>query len=235
MLIHPDTGGRRPRSEPLLTTPRKVLIVDDHPVFRFGMAQLISQEEDLLVCGEASSPFGALELMRASKPDIAIVDVSLQGANGIDLLKRMKSEKPRLPVLMVSMHDETLYPLRALRAGAGGYVTKRAATAEVVTAVRQVLAGKIYLGAELAERLILKSLDNGGKHTGSPVDPLSDRELEVLHLVGRGLSTRDIAQQLNLSIKTVESHRANIKMKLGCKDGSEMVRFAMDWTTQQSI
>lgn len=199
------------------------------------MAQLISQEEDLLVCGEASSSAAALELMRASRPDIAIVDVSLQGANGIDLLKRMKSEKPRLPVLMVSMHDETLYPLRALRAGAGGYVTKSAAVSEVVTAVRQVLAGQIYLCAELAERLILKSLDSGRMHTGSPVDPLSDRELEVLHLVGRGISTRDIAQQLNLSVKTVESHRANIKIKLGCKNGGELVRFATDWAMQQSI
>ena len=136
---------------------------------------------------------------------------------------------------MISLHDETLYPLRSLRAGASGYVTKRAAVNEIVAAVRHVLDGEIYLGADLAQRLILKSFGSGGTDAGSPVDPLSDRELEVLELVGRGLGTRDIAERLNLSVKTVEGHRANIKIKLGCKDGSEMVRFAMDWTAQQNV
>lgn len=235
MSIQPDSGMHGSLSEPRARLKRKVLIVDDHPVFRFGMVQLISQEEDLHVCGEAATSAGALEAMRVGDPDVAIVDISLQGANGIDLLKRMKSEKPRMPVLMISMYNETLYPLRALRAGASGYVTKRAALADIVTAVRQVLAGDIYLGTDLAERLILKSLGNGKGDPGSPVDPLSDRELEVMELIGRGFSTRDIAQQLNLSVKTVESHRANIKLKLGCKDGVEMVRFAMDWTLQQAL
>jgi DNA-binding NarL/FixJ family response regulator len=235
MLIHPDSQERRSPSAPISQQQRKVLIVDDHPVFRFGLSQLIAQEEDLRVCGEASTSADALDVMRTRKPDIAIVDVSLQGANGIDLLKRMKSENPALPVLMISMHDETLYPLRALRAGANGFMTKRATMNEVVAAVRQVLGGQIYLGADMAQRLILKSLSIGTTNVGSPVDPLSDRELEVLQLVGRGLSTRDIAKQLKLSVKTVESHRANIKLKLGCKDGGEMVRFAFDWTAQQSL
>lgn len=199
------------------------------------MVALISQEDDLEVCGEAANSASALETMRARNPDLAIVDVSLQGANGIDLLKRMKSEKPRLPVLIISMHDETLYPLRALRAGASGYVMKRAGVAEVLAAVRQVLSGQIYLGPEMAERLILKSVCNAGSDEASPVDALSDRELEVMQLIGRGLSTREIAGQLHLSVKTVESHRSHIKGKLGCRDGGEMVRFAMDWTAQQSV
>jgi DNA-binding NarL/FixJ family response regulator len=235
MVIPSDSAAPRSRRVTSPKPKRKVLVVDDHPVFRFGLAQLIAREDDLEVCAEAASAGAALEAMRTHNPDIAIVDVSLQGANGIDLLKRMKSEKPRLHVLMISLHEETLYPLRSLRAGASGYVTKRAGVNEIITAVRHVLGGQIYLGAELAQRLILKSLGSGGSGAGSPVDPLSDRELEVLQLLGRGLGTRDIAERLNLSVKTIESHRANIKIKLGCKDGSEMVRFAMDWTAQQRL
>lgn len=233
MVIPSETAV--PVSRRSLPRKRKVLIVDDHPLFRLGLVELLARQEDMEVCGEAANSAAALEVMRASDPDLVIVDVSLPGANGIDLTKRIKAEKPGLPVLIVSIHDGTLYPLRALRAGASGYVIKRAAVSEVVGAVRHVLTGQIYLAAELAERLILKSIGHDGAHANSPVDPLSDRELEVMELVGRGFSTRDIAGRLNLSVKTVESHRAHIKEKLGCKDGAEMVRFAMDWTSHQNL
>ena len=223
-----------PPSEPTATSSiqRKVLLVDDHPVFRNGVGALISSEPDLLVCGEAESAPAALAAMRSLKPDVAILDISLHGTNGIELIKLMLAENPRLPLLMVSMHDESLYALRALRAGARGYVMKTEAMRDILTAVRKVLAGEIYVSACFGERLIFKAIQSLDGGMGSPVDKLSDRELEVLQLLGKGFGTREVADELHLSIKTIETHRAHIKEKLGFKDAGEMVRFAIDWVAQ---
>jgi DNA-binding NarL/FixJ family response regulator len=211
---------------------KRILVVDDHPVFRHGIASLIGSEPDLMVCGEAANSPSALEAMRRLKPDAALIDISMPGANGIELIKLMKAEQPRLPLLILSIHDESLYALRALRAGALGYVMKAEALDYVLTALRKVLTGEVYVSPRFSERLIFKAVHSLEGGMGSPVDKLSDRELEVLQLLGRGFGTREVAAELNLSIKTVETHRAHIKEKLGFKDAGEMVRFAIDWVSQ---
>jgi DNA-binding NarL/FixJ family response regulator len=212
---------------------RRVLIVDDHPVFRHGISALINAEADLEVCGEASSSPSALEAMRQLKPDVALLDISLPGTNGIELIKLMKAEQPKLPLLVLSMHDESLYALRALRAGALGYVMKAEALTHVLTAIRKVIVGEIFVSPRLSERLIFQAIQSTDAGSGSPVDKLSDRELEVLELLGRGFGTKEVAAELHLSVKTIETHRAHIKEKLGFRDAGEMVRFAIDWVAQE--
>jgi DNA-binding NarL/FixJ family response regulator len=214
------------------TTKKRILVVDDHPVFRHGLQELIDGQPDLTVCGEAGAAPQALDVMRATKPDLAIIDISLQGTNGIELIKLMKAEQPRLPILVLSMHDEALYAVRALKAGALGYVMKAEPAENVVSGIRRVLEHRIFVSPRLSEHLIFRAVESLETGAGSPVDQLSDRELEVLDLLGKGHNTRSIAQALNLSVKTIETHRAHIKEKLGCKDASEMVRFAIDWVAQ---
>jgi len=216
-------------------TRHRVLIVDDHPVFRHGIVALINGESDLEVCGDASDSRSALDAMRRLEPDVALVDISLPGTNGIELVKLMKAERPKLPILMLSMHDESLYALRALRAGALGYVMKAEALSQVLSGLRKVLKGEIYVSPKFSEQLIFKAVQSIDGGMGSPVDKLSDRELEVLELIGQGFSTRDIAEKLHLSVKTIETHRAHIKEKLDFKDASEMVRFAIDWVAQEKM
>lgn len=212
---------------------RRILIVDDHPVFRRGIAAMIGEQGDLTVCGEADNAPSALDAMRRLKPDLALLDISLPGANGIELIKLMLAEQPKLPVLMLSMHDESLYALRALRAGAKGYVMKAEAMTQVIAALRKVLGGEIYVSPRFSERLVFKAIRSLEGGMGSPVDRLSDRELEVLQFLGRGFGTREIANELHLSVKTIETHRAHIKEKLGFKDAGEMVRFAIEWVAQE--
>ncbi len=212
---------------------KRILIVDDHPVFRRGIAALIGEQEDLAVCGEADNAPSALEAMRKWKPDLALVDISMPGTNGIELIKLMLSEQPKLFILILSMHDESLYALRALRAGAKGYVMKAEAMTHVIAAIRKVLAGEIYVSPQFSERLVFKAIRSLEGGMGSPVDKLSDRELEVLQLLGKGFGTREIANELHLSVKTIETHRAHIKEKLGFKEAGEMVRFAIDWVAQE--
>lgn len=221
-------------TKPLASPAKKtVLIVDDHPVFRHGIASLINAEADLVVCGEAANAQLALTAMRSLKPDVALLDISLPGTNGVELIKLMKAEQPKLPLLVLSMHDESLYALRALRAGALGYVMKAEALNHVLTALRKVLKGDIYVSEKFSERLIFKAIQSIDGGLGSPVDKLSDRELEVLELLGRGFGTREIANELHLSVKTIETHRAHIKEKLGFKDAGEMVRFSIEWVAQE--
>lgn len=220
-------------TETSTTVKRRVLIVDDHPVFRHGISALINAEDDLTVCGEASSSPTALDAMRTLNPDVALLDISLPGTNGIELIKLMKAEHPRLPLLMLSMHDESLYALRALKAGALGYVMKAEALTHVLDALRKVMKGEIYVSPRLSERLIFQAIQTADSGSGSPVDRLSDRELEVLELLGRGFGTKEIASELHLSVKTIETHRAHIKEKLGFRDAGEMVRFAIDWVAQE--
>jgi len=195
------------------SSKKKVLIVDDHPIFRLGLAGLISEQTQLEVCGHAESAPLALEAMRSFKPDLVLLDLSLRGTNGIELIKLMKAEQPHLPILVISMHDEIIFGLMALKAGALGYVMKVDATAQVAEAIAKVLQGKIYVSPKFGEKLIFKAVQSLEAGTGSPVDTLSDRELEVLQLLGKGHSTRSIADTLHLSVKTIETHRAHIKEK----------------------
>ena len=212
---------------------KRILVVDDHPLFRSGLAGFLNQQPDLEVCGQADSAPLALEQMRKQRPDLAIIDVSLKGTNGIELVKLMKAEQPKLMILILSMHDETLYALRALKAGALGYLMKAEALEHVLRAVRRVLEGNLFVSPCFAEKLIFKAVNASETNAMSPVDRLSDRELEVLTMLGKGHSTKSVAHNLNLSIKTIESHRAHIKEKLGLSDSNEMTRFAVDWVTHQ--
>jgi len=206
----------------------RVLIVEDHPIMRSGLVQLISHEKDLVVCGQfedAGAAFGSIEKI---KPDIAIVDLSLRASSGLELIKSIKSAYPKLMMLVLSMYDEALYAERVLRAGASGYVMKQEATDKVLVALRKVLAGGIYLSDRMSSKF-MHQLVGGVKSTpgGSLIERLSDRELEVFGLIGEGRGTRQIADQLHLSVKTVESHRAHIKEKLNLRSATELVHRAI--------
>lgn len=227
--------ARREKKNPAKKPVRRVVIVDDHPLFRHGLTQLIEADGTLSVCGEAASAPEGLGEIRRCQPDLAIVDVGLKGTNGIELMKSIKAEFPHVAVLMVSMHDESLYAIRALRAGARGYVMKQEALDRVVIAIREVLAGKVYLSQEMSDRVIMKFLQGENSSEEGVADRLSDRELEVLAQIGRGRSTREIAGDLHLSVKTIESHRLRIKEKLNFKTSPEMVRFAVEWVAQQTV
>jgi DNA-binding NarL/FixJ family response regulator len=221
-------------SDPAVSTDRKrVLIIDDHPLLRRGMATLIGSQPDFEICGEAEHARGGLQAMRETSPHIALVDITLPGTDGLELIKLMLAEQPKLRILVVSMHDESLYALRALRAGAKGYLMKAEAIEQMVAALRKIAAGDLYITPRFSERLVFRAIQSLEDGFGSPVDRLSDRELEVLRLLGKGLGTRDIAKTLHLSVKTIETHRAHIKEKLGFKEAAEMVRFAIDWAVHE--
>lgn len=215
------------------TAPKKgksrILLVDDHPIVRQGLEEMINHEKDLAVCGTAEDLHQALDQITALKPDLVMVDISLKGSNGIELLKNIKVRFPKLSVLMLSMHDESLYAVRALRAGASGYIMKQEATEKVLTAIRQVLNGEIYLSEKMEKKMMQQLVGGRAARTGSPIEDLSDRELEVFGLIGQGHGTRQIAEQLHLSIKTIESHRAHIKEKLNLKNATELVQHAIQW------
>jgi DNA-binding NarL/FixJ family response regulator len=216
-----------------VTTPMpvqaRVLVVDDHPIVRQGLTQLINREGDLRVCGEADCTAGALQAIEALRPDVVVADLSLQGPDGLELLKNLRGKDRAVPVVILSMHDESLYAERALRAGARAYLMKQEATETVLIAIRRVLAGEIYLSDRMASRLLRQFVRSHTSGSASPVDLLSDRELEVFGLIGRGRGTRQIAEELHLSIKTVESYRAHIKDKLEIGTASELVRHAVQW------
>ncbi|HEX8281235.1 MAG TPA: response regulator transcription factor [Chthoniobacterales bacterium] len=212
---------------------RGIIVVDDHPLFRKGVVQMLSGEPDLEVRAEAESSPAALELIRRTPVDLAIVDIGLHGsANGIELTKSIKAENPELPVLVLSMHDELLYADRALRAGARGYLMKREALDSVIKAVRTVLSGDIFVSPTMQKRMIAEHVGASGQ-ARSPIDKLTDRELEVLQLIGEGNEVREIAEKLHLSAKTVEAHRAHIKEKLAMANAREVARFAVQWVDSQ--
>ena len=214
-------------------TKRGILLVDDHPLFRRGMAALLDSQDDLEVRGEAENSLGALEAIRRRPFDLAIVDIGLRGsANGIELMKSIKAERPELPVLIVSMYDEALYAERALRAGARGYVMKREALDCVLGAIRDVLDGEIFISPAMSKRMIFDHIHGSGE-ARTAVERLSDRELEVFQLIGEGRDMHEIAKVLHLSKKTVEAHRANIKEKLAVPSAREVVRYASQWVNQQ--
>ncbi len=226
-------GGAKPDAKSAPPKTQSVLVVDDHPLFRRGVVQLLNDEPDLEVRAEARTSNQALGAIRLQKFDLAVVDIGLEGsANGIELTKSIKAERPKLPVLVLSMHDETLFAERALRAGARGYVMKREALDNFISAVRTVLRGEIFISPNMSKRMIFAHL-HGGADASSPVDTLSDRELEILQLIGEGQEVREIAQCLHLSPKTIEAHRSNIKGKLDLGNARDVVRFAVSWVNQQ--
>ncbi len=218
-----------PLDSPEAAASKRLLVVDDHPIFRHGLCQVLSHVHGVMVCGEASNARSALEVMRQVKPEVALIDVSMPGTNGIELIKHMLAEQPSLIILIISMHDESLYALRALRAGARGYVVKQQALEHILGALQKVIAGGVYVSPQFTDKLVFKAIQGSEGDLGSPVDKLSDRELEVLQLFGRDKTTREIADSLRLSVKTVETHRMHIKKKLGFKDAEEMTKFAVEW------
>ncbi len=212
---------------------KRILIVDDHPLVRTGFAQLISDEPDLEVCGEAADEAEALQLVAATRPDLVIVDLSLAGGSGINLIERIRAHHDDVSMLVASMHDESLFAERVLAAGALGYLNKQEAPDNIIKAIRRVLDGKVYLSDELTERL-LDGLTGTTMVPGqSPIQRLSNRELEVFELIGRGMTTGKIADHLRLSIKTIETHRENIKKKLQLASGQELTRHAIHWLMER--
>jgi DNA-binding NarL/FixJ family response regulator len=207
----------------------KVFLVDDHPLVREWLTQLIEREEDLAVCGEAEDAQEALQKIEQTRPDIVVADISLKHTHGLELVKDLQARLPALPVLVLSMHDESLYAERVLRAGAKGYITKQEATKRILQAVRQVLGGQIYISEKMASRMVHKMVLGRADNQKSPIERLTDRELEVFQLIGRGQATRRIAAELHLGIKTVESYRARIKEKLNLEDGTQLLQHAIQW------
>jgi len=224
------TGASDSKAEPR----RRILLVDDHPLMRAGLAQLINQQADLVVCGEAGEPAAAgLELAR-TKPDLILTDITMPGRGGFEFIKDLIASSPDLLILVVSMHDEVIFAERALRAGARGYVMKEAGGENLLAAIRQVLAGQVYLSARMSARALENLSARRPRGSASPIEKLTDREFEVFQLVGLGRSTRDIAGQLHLSPKTVDVHRGHIKKKLGLGDSTALVRHAVRWVETQT-
>ncbi len=212
-----------------------VFVVDDHPIVRRGLSLLVNQEPDLAVCGEAEEMHSALKAIAALHPDILIVDISLTGPDGLELLKNIRLTSPRLPVLILSMHDESIYAERALRAGANGYIMKQEATEKVLVALRRILSGEIYVSDRIANQMLQHYVHGGNRAEYSEISELTDRELEVFRLIGEGLGTRQIAESLHLSIKTVESYQAHIKEKLSLRSARELVQHAVQWNVREKI
>lgn len=230
--VSPGSAGRWCESDRAVPNARRVLIVDDHPVVTEMLATLVNQQDDLEVCGVASSVAEALDIIRARTPDVAIVDISLNGTDGLELIRTAAASGCRLPMLVLSRHDEAVYGERALRAGARGYLTKQQALDRVLEALRRILDGETYFSEELKARLVRAAVE--GHRDESPVDRLSDRELEVYRLLGQGLATRQIAERLHLSASTVESHRRNIRRKMDLSTSRELMLNAVQWWHRQS-
>jgi DNA-binding NarL/FixJ family response regulator len=211
---------------------KKIFIVDDHPMMREGLAQLISQESDLTVCGEADDAAQAVEQIEKLGPDLALVDITLRSTNGLELIKDLRIRAPATSVLVISMHDESLYAERVLRAGGRGYVMKQEGGKKLMEAIRHVLSGKTYVSEKISAR-IFDHFSGRSIASSSPVERLSDREFQVFQLIGQGLSTKEIADKLNVSAKTAEAHRVHIKQKLNVSTATELVRFAVRWVESQ--
>ncbi len=223
-MQHPDTTG-----QPLKTPARrKLLLIDDHPIMRHGLAQLVATEDDLEVCAQAGSARDGLAALQQHQPDLVVIDLTLPDRNGLELLKDIHALHPGVRCLVLSMHDESMYAERALRAGARGYLMKEVAAEQFIHAARKVLDGGIYLSEAIAGRMLEQAV-SGRARAGTGIDQLTDRELEVLALIGAGRATKNIAAQMGISTRTVEAHRAHIKEKLGLTDGAELVRHAVQW------
>lgn len=216
------------RSRTSKESVKNVVLVDDHPIMRHGLAQLVRAEAGLEVCGEAGSAKEGLEVVARLKPDLAIIDLTLPDKNGLELVKDIRAMHPATHCLVLSMHDEEMYGERSLRAGARGYVMKEEAADNLISAILKVLSGGLYVSESLNARM-LEQVTGGSRGKGSGMDSLTDRELEILTLIGKGVPTKNIATQLSISARTVEAHRAHIKEKLGITDGAALVRSAVQW------
>ncbi|MBU3915364.1 response regulator transcription factor [bacterium] len=213
----------------------KILIIEDHDIFRMGLCELINNEEDLIVCGEAAEVDEAWEKVRDLKPDMAIIDISLKNGNGIDLIERIKNYDKTILVLVLSMHDESLYAERSLLAGAKGYIMKQETSDSVILAVRQVLDGKIYVSEKYKETILDTFASRSSGVNRFPLERLTNRELEVFNFIGQGLTTKDIAQKLNLGAKTIGTYRERIKDKLNIKNANELIKQAVYWVSNQKV
>ena len=220
----------KPISNRLEPKKYSVLLVDDHPIVRQGLALLIDREADLSVCGEAEGAHTAFHAIETLHPDIVVLDISLSGPDGLDVLKEIRVKSAALPVLILSMHDESIYAERAMRAGANGYIMKQEATEKVLVAIRRILKGDVYLSDRLTKTMLQQFVRGGLPANSSPLLNLTDRELEVFRLIGEGHGTRRIADELHLSVKTIESYQAHIKEKLALRNARELVQHAIEWT-----
>jgi DNA-binding NarL/FixJ family response regulator len=221
-----------PRQTSESCVKRRVLVVDDHPIVRQGLSLLINGEPDLEVCGQAEAAHSATQAVESLDPDIVVLDISLGGPDGLEVLKQLRAQEARVPILILSMHDQSIYAERALRAGANGYIMKQEATDLVLTAIRRILDGQVYVTEQVAG-LILKQFARGIGAPRSPLDSLTDRELEVFRLIGEGFTTRAIALTLHLSVKTVESYQAHLKEKLALRNARELQHHAIEWAISQ--
>jgi DNA-binding NarL/FixJ family response regulator len=212
----------------------RILLVEDHAVVRFGIAQLINKQSDLVVCGEEENAARALDAMAALKPDLVIADISLKDSSGLELMRNIKAQYPKLPILVVSAHDESVYAEVAFRAGALGYLMKEEALEKILTAIRRVLSGAIYVSDTLAARMLQQQVRGKTDVNESPVKGLSDRELEVFQLIGQWKKTREIAEELHLSVKTIEYYREQIKRKLGLASAAELTQHATAWVQRDA-
>jgi len=219
-------------SKRLKAEKKRIVIVDDHPMMRGGLAQLVAQESDLEVCGEAGDVHDALAKIKATKPHLVLTDISLPGKNGLELIKDITAMQLGAMVLVISMHDETLYADRVLKAGARGYIMKQKGGEKIIAAIRRVLDGQIYLSENMSTHL-LETLSGKRTSADSPISELSDREFEIFQMMGDGVSAQQIADHLHLSVKTVDAHRANIKGKLKLRTTSELVAFAARWSASE--
>lgn len=215
------------------TGEARVFLVDDHPIVRQGLALLIDREAGLAVCGEADGGSPALQAIFELHPDIIVLDIALNGPDGLELLKTVRLREPGLPVLVLSMHDELTYAERALRAGANGYIMKQEATEKLLIAIRRILRGEVYLSDRLTNRMLHRFVRGSTPSVDSPLSNLSDRELEVFRLIGEGHATRQIADELHISIKTVESYQAHIKEKLSLRSARELLQHAIKWSLSE--
>jgi len=209
----------------------RLLIVDDHPIVRQGLERLVEREPDLEIVAEAATADEALQAVDSQEIDFVVLDIGLKQGSGLDVIGQIRARRDDLPVLVLSMHQERFYAERVLRSGAQGYVMKQGDPSEIVPAIRRILSGDLYLSPALADELVRRAVE-GPDQSRPPAEQLSDREAEVVRLIGSGLSTREIAEELNLSVKTIESYRANVKRKLGLRSGAELARFAYDWTSR---
>ena len=230
---NPATAEAPPQTVP--AAKYRIMLVDDHPVTRQGVAALINRESDLCICGEADSAPVGLSLIQKLKPDLIIIDIMLKTTSGIELIKNARVFDPALRILVMSMHDESLYAERALRAGAMGYIMKMEASDKIVAAIRRVMEGELYFSDRMKEKMLHRLMSNKKEEVVFPIDTLSDREMEVFQLIGNGFSTRQIATKLHLSVKTIDSYREHLKLKLRLETGADLVHHAIQWLKSENI
>jgi DNA-binding NarL/FixJ family response regulator len=226
-----ETMKQKQRQSTTFGNKKRIFLVDDHPIVRDGLITLIEQEQDLKVCGESDEAAQAFKSISELKPDVVIVDIGLKCSDGIELTRNIKARYPRMPVVVLSIHDESVYAERALRAGASGYLMKEAASNDIITAIRTVLSGEIYVSGQMTKKLLGNAFQRKSDIGADPVAKLSEREFEIFRLIGSGYKVSQIADQMHLSVKTIETYRARIKEKLNITDASKLLRYAIKWVS----